>query len=74
MNRPCQVCGDPMETEGLKGTLIDHNGHRWWLCQECIDSLWHERQEMVLTQEFVEQAIDYVLETLRKKLLGDDHE
>lgn len=55
------------------GTLVDPQGHAWLVCVTCINSLWGERQQMILSE--TEQAerdeiIDAAMHKLRESLFG----
>lgn len=66
----CRIHGG---VRGRFGTLIDPNGHKWLVCDVCINALWGERQQMILSDK--EQAerdsiIDEAMEKLRISLFG----
>jgi len=66
VGRTCQLHGGEAERFG---TLIDPNGHRWFICAECINELWHRRQAMVMDEDFKQRAVEYVLGLLGQLLL-----
>jgi hypothetical protein len=64
----CQLCGERRERVGK---LIDPNKHSWVICDLCIGWWWDHRQEINLIDRHKEQAIDTILDNLRKVLRED---
>lgn len=40
MNVNCGACWSSVQFKDM-ASMIDRNGHRWYICPACIDALWH---------------------------------
>jgi hypothetical protein len=68
----CQVCWNRNERFG---TLVDRVGRKWLICQECIMTLWDDRQAINLSEKEKEReadAVDKALGLIREKILGEN--
>jgi hypothetical protein len=67
----CQICWKP---HTRFGTLVDRVGRMWLICQDCIQSLWDERQAVNMEESERErqtEAVDAALGKIRDMLLGN---
>lgn len=65
----CHVC---YETKERFGVLIDPVGHKWRICQDCLNALWQDRQAMNQLDEKEKQeaeALDRVFAKLRDQII-----
>lgn len=66
-NATCQLHGGEA---GRFGTLIDPNGHRWLICDECIASLWEDKQGPVEGAETGETQTPILSDTQIRAIVG----
>jgi hypothetical protein len=61
---PCQLCYNPKRR---MGTLIDPNRHVWYICADCIGTLWSGNQALIVERIIEEKAA----ELIQSRLLGN---